>query len=152
VRIVQTAFYALKDARTPLIAAGVGMVINLLLGAGLMHPLGHKGIALGSAGAAVATLGILLVALRRRIGTLGGKTALRAFIKAAGCSAAMGFMVTYLRHGMRFDHQADPVVAGLQLSVCVAAGAAGYLMLSWLCRSRELRAVFRIARHKGLGR
>lgn len=151
-RIVQTAFYALKDARTPLIAAGAGMAINLVVGAGLMNTLGLKGIALGGACAAVTHLGILLIVLRRRIGTLGGKATGLGFIKAAGCSAAMGFMVAGLRQSMRFDYQSDLAAAGLQLLACVGAGAAGYLVLAWLCRSSELRALFRIARQKGWGR
>ena len=49
VRIVQTVFYALRNARTPLYTAGLCMAINLVLGAGLMHLWGHRGIALGTA-------------------------------------------------------------------------------------------------------
>ena len=71
-RIVQTTFYALKDARTPLVAAVAGMVINLVLGAVLMRFLAHKGIALATAVAAIANLGLLLIALRRRFGNMDG--------------------------------------------------------------------------------
>jgi putative peptidoglycan lipid II flippase len=117
-----------------------------------MSAMGHKGIALGGACAAVTNLGILLIALRRRIGTLGGKTTISGFIKAAGCSVAMGFMVAGLRQSMRFDYQSDLAAAGLQLLACVGAGATSYLVLAWLCRSHELRALFRIVRQKGLGR
>ena len=151
-RIVQTAFYALKDARTPLKAAGLGMLINLVLGAGLMQALGHKGVALGTACAAVANLGILLMALRRKTGTLGGKAAMRAFIQAAFCSMVMGFAVAGLLDWMRFDHREGMGAAGLQLATCILAGVAVYLIMAWLCRSRELRALGRIARPKGMER
>jgi putative peptidoglycan lipid II flippase len=149
-RIVQTAFFALRDARTPLKAAGAGMAVNLILGAVLMHPLGHKGIALATACAAVVNLAALLVALRRKLGTLGGPTVTRAFFRAACCSALMGLMVTRLLHWMRFEHQASLSVAALQLFVCVAAGVGVYLLLAWCCRSRELRMVCRIVYQKGL--
>ncbi len=147
-RIVQTAFYALNDARTPLAAAGLGMLINLLLGAGLMQTLGHKGIALAAACAAVANLGILLMALRRQTGTLGSKAALRSFLKTAFCAMTMGFVVTGLLDWMRFDPRAGMGVAGLQLVACIFAGVAVYLMMAWLCRCPELHALGRIARPK----
>ncbi len=117
-----------------------------------MNTMGHKGIALGGACAAVTNLGILLIALRRRIGSLGGKTTAFEFIKAAGCSVAMGIMVAGLQQSMRFDYQAEFAVAGLQLLACVVAGATGYLVMAWLCRSCELQALFRMVRQKGLRR
>jgi putative peptidoglycan lipid II flippase len=151
-RIVQTAFFALRDARTPLKAAGVGMAVNLILGAVLMHPLGHKGIALATACAAVVNLCALLVALRRKLGTLGGPTVTRAFISAACCSVLMGVMVTQLLHWMRFEHQASLAFAAFQLLVCVAAGVGAYLLLAWCCRSRELSMFYRVVCYKGLAR
>ena len=149
---MQTVFYALKDARTPMKAAGAGLVINLVVGTALINAWGHKGIALGGAFAAVANLGILLAALRRRIGTLGGKKTARAFSQAAGCSAVMGLMVVGLRDAMRFDYRSDLTGAVLALLACVAAGATAYLLMAWFCRSRELQVLIRIARQKGLGR
>ncbi|MBL0712191.1 MAG: hypothetical protein JJV98_00700 [Desulfosarcina sp.] len=87
----------------------------------------------------------------RKIGTLGARTTTRAFIKASCCSAMMGLLVTRLMGCMYFDPQADLSTSGLKLLTCVAVGLAGYLILSWLCRSRELGTVYRIVRHKGLG-
>ena len=148
-RIVQTAFYALNDARTPLKAAGLGMLVNLVLGAGLMQLLGHKGIALGTAGAALVNLGVLLLALRRKAGTLGGKPVRRAFLQAACCSAVMGFAVTRLLHWMPFDPLVKPAVAVLQLLACIVAGVAIYLGMARLVGSPELSALGRIAGLKG---
>jgi putative peptidoglycan lipid II flippase len=149
-RIVQTAFYALKDARTPLAVAAVGMAFNLVVGAGLMHPLGHKGIALAAAGAAATSLGLLLIALRRKIGNLGGKAITLAFIRAGCCSILMGIMVTALLHWLPIDPQAGLAVNGVRLLVCVTAGLAGYLALSWLTNSRELQMLYRFVRHRDL--
>ncbi len=148
-RIVQAALYALKDARTPLRAAGVGMLVNLLLGAGLMPFLGHRGIALATAGAAVLNLGWLLRTLRRKTGTLGGRPMRRAVVRAAICSAAMGLAVAGLRDWIGIDPRAGAGAAGLKLACCIAAGVGVYLGMAWLLRSRELIALGRIARPKG---
>ncbi len=151
-RVVQTAFYALNDARTPLKAAGLGMLVNLVLGAGLMQLLGHKGIALGTAGAALVNLAVLLLALRRRAGTLGGKSALVAFLQAACCTAVMGFAVTRLLDWMPFDPMVKPALAVFQLLACVLGGVVVYLSMAWLVRSRELFALGRLAGLKGFNR
>ncbi len=150
VRILQTAFYARNDARTPLKVAGLGLIINLVLGAGLMHPLGHKGIALATAGTAVISLLSLMMALRRQIGSLGGRPVWVAFIQTVCCCAVMGGVVNRLLHWMPFDHRSGLAVAGLQLGACILAGVAVYLTMAWLCRSRELRTFVRIARFRGL--
>ena len=148
-RIVQTALYALQDVRTPLKAAGLGMLVNLLLGAGLMPFLGHRGVALATAVAAVINLVLLLLALRRRTGTLGGRQGLKALAQAVFCSAAMGFAVAGLRDWIGIDPRAGTVFAVLQLVFCIAAGAGVYMGMAWLCRSRELIALGRIVRPKG---
>ena len=147
-RIVQTTFYALKDARTPMLAAATGMVINLVVGAGLMHPLGHQGIALATAGAAVVNLGLLLIALRRKIGNLGGMATTQAFFRAGGCAALMGLMVTGLLNGMPIDAHAGRTVNAVRLLVCILAGIVGYLAVSWLVNRHELKTLYRFARQR----
>lgn len=147
-RIVQTAFYALKDVRTPLKAAGLGMLVNLLLGAGWMPLWGHRGVALATACAAVVNLGVLLTALRRKTVPLGGRPALRALTQAVLCSAVMGFAVAGLRDWIGIDPRCGVATAGLQLAFCIAAGVGVYVSLAWLCRSRELIALGRIVRPK----
>ncbi|MDJ0990924.1 MAG: murein biosynthesis integral membrane protein MurJ [Desulfobacterales bacterium] len=148
-RIVQTALYALQDVRTPLKTAGLGMLVNLLLGAGLMPFMGHRGVALATAVAAVVNLVLLLLALRRRTGTLGGRQGLRALAQAVFCSAAMGLAVAGLRDWIGIDPRAGTVFAVLQLVFCIAAGVGVYMGMAWLCRSRELIALRRIVRPKG---
>ncbi len=148
-RIVQTALFALKDARTPLKAAGLGMLVNLLLGAGLMSFWGHRGVALATACAAVINLGVLLLALRRKTGTLGGRQALRALAQAIFCSAVMGTAVTGLRDWIGIDPRAGTGIASLKLALCIAAGVGVYAGMARICRSRELTALGRIIRPKG---
>lgn len=68
VEVLTRAFYAMHDTRTPVAAGITIMVINIVLCAVLIGPLGHAGLALAlSASTAVETL-ILSAVLRRRLG------------------------------------------------------------------------------------
>ena len=72
VKVFAPAFYALDDARIPVIGSIVGMASNVAL-VPLLHPvLGFKGIALGTALAATANFAVLAVAWSVRHGGLGG--------------------------------------------------------------------------------
>ena len=62
----------------------------------------------------------------------------------------MGIMVTALLHWLPIDPQAGLAVNGVRLLVCVTAGLAGYLALSWLTNSRELQMLYRFVRHRDL--
>jgi putative peptidoglycan lipid II flippase len=68
VRIAVAAFFSLQDSRTPLCAAMLSIVANILLGLMLMKPMAHSGMALATSLASLLNLAILLTFLRRKIG------------------------------------------------------------------------------------
>ncbi len=73
VRTVVPAFHAVGETRLPVWASGVNLLVFVAVAVGTMGALGHEGIALGASVAAVAQLGVLLTALRRSVGPLGGR-------------------------------------------------------------------------------
>ncbi len=78
IKVVAPAFYALDDPRTPMRVAVVSIAINYGLNWLLVRGLGfgHVGLALSTSFVALANFGLLYVALRRRVGVLGGGLAL----------------------------------------------------------------------------
>ncbi|MBW2515693.1 MAG: murein biosynthesis integral membrane protein MurJ, partial [Deltaproteobacteria bacterium] len=71
VRIVAATFFALKDTRTPMVMASVSILANIGLGIILMKPLAHAGLALATSLASVLNLALLVLALRKKLGSLG---------------------------------------------------------------------------------
>jgi putative peptidoglycan lipid II flippase len=118
-RVYQSAFFALRDTRTPAVIAGVRVLTAAVLGAALMlqfepvtiggftiraglfgdlrvegAPLGPVGLALGAAGGAWLEWLLLTRTLRRRIGAVGaGGGLLLRVLLAAAAGAAVGFAV-----------------------------------------------------------
>jgi len=67
-RIAVSAFFAQQDSRTPMLAATLSILANILLGLMLMKPMAHGGMALATSLAAMLNLGVLLMVLQRRRG------------------------------------------------------------------------------------
>lgn len=67
-RPLVSAFYAMEDTRTPVLAATVCLVFNAALGWVLMQFMAHAGLALAVAAASTLNAGLLLWAFGRRLG------------------------------------------------------------------------------------
>ncbi|GAB7021694.1 murein biosynthesis integral membrane protein MurJ [Salidesulfovibrio brasiliensis] len=81
-RPLVSAFYALEDTRTPVIIAVACLVINIGLGAALMMPLAHVGLALAVSVASFANVLLLYLCLRRKVSVrpVGGGSAVRTLL------------------------------------------------------------------------
>jgi putative peptidoglycan lipid II flippase len=90
VKIASPSFYSLGDARTPVAISVVTVVANLVLNLVLAEVMGFRGLALGTALAAVLNAGALLLLLDRRLDGLETKRTAVAFVKILAASVAMG--------------------------------------------------------------
>jgi putative peptidoglycan lipid II flippase len=90
VKIASPSFYSLRDARTPVTVSVIAVLANLTINLLLVRVMGYRGLALGTALAAIFNAGLLLWLLRRRLGGLEGRRVTVALIKITVASAAMG--------------------------------------------------------------
>ncbi|MGA8890294.1 MAG: murein biosynthesis integral membrane protein MurJ, partial [Anaeromyxobacteraceae bacterium] len=89
VKVFAPAFYALDQARIPVIGSVVGMASNVVLVL-LLHPvLGFRGIALGTALAATANFAVLATAWKWRHGGMGNAGVYRQLARTLLASAVM---------------------------------------------------------------
>ena len=90
VKIVSPTFYSLRDARTPVIVSVISIGVNLGINLWLIRVMGYRGLALGTALAALFNAGVLLWFLRGRLGGLDGRRVAVALLKVLIASAVMG--------------------------------------------------------------
>ncbi len=90
VKIASPTFYALKDARTPVVVSVITIALNLVLNLTLVRVFSFQGLALGTAIAALFNSGLLLYLLSRRIDGVDGARVLQSFAKILVASLAMG--------------------------------------------------------------
>ncbi len=140
VKVMAPAFYALQDARIPLVASACAVACNIAASLLLYRPLGAAGLALGTSIGAVVNLIILYASFVRRRGGLGERALLGQLGRVMGAALAMAIVCRWLASalGTRFPGTsigADCVVA----LVPIAVGAPLYFGLASLLRLPEAR-------------
>ncbi len=93
VRVVVPGFYALKDAKTPVRIAIIALILNILFGILLMHPLKHLGLALATSLSSIANLLLLIITLHRRLQNMAWKAIGKSLIEIIGASLGMGLFL-----------------------------------------------------------
>lgn len=89
VKLISPAFYALRDSRTPVLVSAASVLINVALNIALVRTIGYRGLAMGTAIAALFNAGVLLWLLRGRLGGVEGRRLLVAFLKIVAASLVM---------------------------------------------------------------
>ena len=95
VKIASPSFYALRDSRTPVVVSVASVALNLVLNLILVRTMGFRGLALGTAIAALFNAIVLLALLHRRLDGLDGTRIAAAMAKILVASAVMGATAHY---------------------------------------------------------
>lgn len=126
IKVLGSCFYAFQDTRTPVKAAGIALVINVLCNVILMWPLKAAGLALGTAISVTVNFLFLLLMLNRRIGRVEGLLlSLGRVSLAAGVMAGCLWLVFY--RGL--------LLLGIAPSASPAQARGGPLLCGWLVLS-----------------
>lgn len=138
VRIVVSTFYALQDTKTPVQTAVISVCANIVLGVIFMWPLGHGGLALATSLASMLNLGLLVRALRQKLGVLEWRSITESVCKTLLCSAVMGVVVWALAFIIipAQDTTITGIFGGLVLSIFT--GLVFYGALAFFLKSPEL--------------
>jgi putative peptidoglycan lipid II flippase len=148
-KVLNPAFYALHDARTPMIVSVLSIAVNYFTASLLFgHTrLGHAGLALSTA--AVATFGgvALFVILRNRVGGIYGRNLIASIWKIIVASAVMGAAVLLASHGIEGWLGVGRLGRLIDLAVSIPLGILVFYAACRILRVSELelatRALFR---------
>jgi putative peptidoglycan lipid II flippase len=148
VEILDRVFYALHDTRTPVLVAvsaiGLNVVCSLIL---MQTPLNYGGLALANSIAALAEGFILVRVLSWRVRTFEAREIGFSTLRIVAASVVMAVPVAWLVRTFQssLDQFGTPGEV-LLVGTCVLAGAAVYVLASYLFRSNELAALRRLIR------
>ena len=139
VEVLARIYYAMQDTRTPVIAGVIIIAINIVLGAILVDPMGHVGLALAlSASTGIEAL-IMFAVLRRRIGGLDhsfGSWIGRVMI-ATAAMATMAELVRPKLEEATAGGLTNRVAQLVMLCYVMALLAGTYFLVSFLLRIPE---------------
>jgi putative peptidoglycan lipid II flippase len=102
-KVINPAFYALHDARTPMLISLLSIAVNYVSATLLLRDthLGHAGLALSTSAVAIFGSILLFLILRKRIGGIYGRNLADSIWRIIAASAAMGGVVLLSSHGIQ---------------------------------------------------
>ena len=123
VKIAVPSFYSLHDARTPVVTSVATVALAVVLNVVLVKAIGFRGLALGTAIAALFNAVVLLWLLRKRLGGLDESRLAIAFVKILAAGTLMGAAAWGCEHYLRSAWPpAGPASQAVQLFTAIASG------------------------------
>lgn len=157
IKVLAPAFYALNDARTPMLVSLASILINLAVASSMVKlaGLGHLGLALSTSAVAIFGSAALFVLLRKRIRRIHGRALAASVGKILVASAVMGLVCYLSSRGVHYWLGARRLAHLADVAVSVPLGALVYYGLCRAMRVAELEAAWRaiagpLARRLGL--
>ncbi|MCX5905652.1 MAG: murein biosynthesis integral membrane protein MurJ [Deltaproteobacteria bacterium] len=148
VRIIVPAFYSLQDTQTPVNIAIVALLANAALGALLMFPLQHGGLALATSLSAGLNFALLVLFLRRKLGRMGAAKVAVSFLKNFSASILLG-IVCYGVISLGSWTTAGLTISKIFLLLAsIGAGTGTYALVCRVWGCAELQTVMELIRGK----
>jgi putative peptidoglycan lipid II flippase len=144
-KVLSPAFYALGDARMPMIVSLISIAINYAVAFTMVRveKFGQAGLALSTSMVALFGFIVLFIILRARIGGVYGLELARGFAKVLLASAVMGAAVFATTHAMEHWIGISQLARLADLAVSLPAGLAVYYAMCRLLRIEDLDLVIR---------
>ena len=143
IKVLAPAFYALHDARTPMVVSLASIAVNFAAAMTLVRTLGHVGLALATSSVAMVSAAALFWLLWSRLGAAPGRELGVSVAKIAVASAAMAVACWVSSHAIRGWGLSEKATQWTDVAVSIPAGAAVFWVACRLLRVRELEAASR---------
>ncbi len=127
-QVLNRAYYALHDTKTPLVMSIVTLGVNLLVEIPLLWtPLAEAGMAAGTAVSFSIQAMVMLIMIDRRVGGIGLGSIFRIGGKMALAAGAMALACQGVRMLPFYPQGEGKIIAGMQLITLMTTGAVVYL-------------------------
>jgi putative peptidoglycan lipid II flippase len=138
VRIASPTFYSLGNSRTPVIVSVASVTVNLILNIVLVKVMGFRGLALGTAIAALFNAFTLLWLLRGQLHGIDGRRVTVAFLKISGAAVVMGIVAALVVARLDVALPGSGEVArALRVSIAIATALVALVVSARLLRIEE---------------
>lgn len=157
IKILSPAFYALNDAKTPMVIAIASIGVNALAGYFFLnwlsvYEIGHIGVALATSSVALVNFFALALLMRRKIKRINGREIFSSFIRIAIASAIMSVVCWF---SYQFLHQyfkgISLIYKLIEAFVPIGLGGITFLIAAKLLKVEEVNKIYNAFARK-LGR
>ena len=138
IRVLDAAFFALQDRKSPLKAAFVALLVNIVLSIALMFPLKHGGLALATSIASAVNVLMLCVILWHKIGPFLDGAFFRSLVKVFLSSLFMGGAISLVGCFLPWNIEGSSYAKTLYLTVSITVGTVVFFSGAFFTRNAEL--------------
>jgi len=138
IRVIDAAFFALQDRKSPLKAAFVALFVNIIMSIILMLPLKHGGLAFATSIASAVNVFMLSVILWKKIGPFLDREFYRSLLKVLLSSVIMGIAIYLAGFPLSWNIHAPLTVRCFYLAACICLGVIVFFAASFMMRNAEL--------------
>ncbi|HEX8370841.1 MAG TPA: murein biosynthesis integral membrane protein MurJ [Pyrinomonadaceae bacterium] len=156
IKVLSPAFYALDDAKTPMIIALGSIVVNALasflfrdwlsgVGVSPEYPggLGHVGVALATSSVALVNFFALALMMRKRISRLNGREIFSAFARIAMASVIMSAVCYFSYYFLHRQFGGDGFIfKAIECFVPIALGAGVFFAAAKILKVSEIDRLY----------
>jgi putative peptidoglycan lipid II flippase len=143
VKVLSPAFYALNDARTPMLISLGSIAVNYVMNWLLVGPFGHVGLAFSTSMVALVNFLLLALFMRRRLGRLRGRHLSGTFIRVGIASLAMASVAWIVTEGLRSLPLQAVSLHLVQVGASIASAASVFYVSCRLLQVKELDEAIR---------
>lgn len=150
-RVTAATFYSMQDTRSPVKAAAVALVANIVLSLVLMGPMRHSGLALANALSSIINFTLLFYMLRsrlKRVGGIGARSVAASAVRTLLASSVMGLTGWMLVKGGPWARSGLELEKAGRLFGVIAVCIAVYIVVSYLLKSEELGFVLKLIKKR----
>jgi putative peptidoglycan lipid II flippase len=140
VRILAPAFYAINDARTPMMISLLSMATNFVMNWMLVGVLQERGLALSTSTVALMNFALLYAIMRRRVGDIEGRRTAIAVAKIVAASAVMGVVCWAISNAIGKAAGFSLTARAINVFASVSAGAGVFYLVASALGVQELKA------------
>jgi putative peptidoglycan lipid II flippase len=138
VKIASPTFYSLRDSRTPVVVSVLSVLANLAINLALVRVMGFRGLALGTALAAMFNALTLLWLLERRLDGLEGRRVATALLKILVASMVMSVVAWYTSAWLTRAIPDDALLwKAVRVAAAIGAGVVALIVSARLLRIAE---------------
>jgi len=139
VKVLQPGYFAREDTRTPMMIAGVTVLVNIVVALLLFPAMRHVGLALATSVAAWVNVTLLAVGLRRHDFLRPDAVLVSKLVRTLGASLLMGVVVWFLYRLLGDWFEGGFLQKASGLAILVALGMACYGAAAVLLRATSVR-------------
>ena len=138
VKVLSPAFYALNDARTPMLISIGSIAVNYAMNSLLVAPFGHVGLAFSTSTVALVNFLLLALFMRRRLGRLGGRQLGATVLRVSAASCAMAATAWLANESLSHLPVRGVALHFLQVGVAIGLAALVFYLSCRFLRVEEL--------------